>query len=395
MALNAVPETATSVVVRRIGEPVQSDTELLTRLRRAGIGPGTAVRVSRAGGRIQIGTGQHRIEIGGTAAAHIFVTAGHETRGSHRRCRVTAGRWSSGEPIFTEDVEGSARPAAYYLAESRDGLYLPYVVRTPADEGRFPFVFLAYGNGGGGIGWLRQWVHTRPYIMERLLAAGYACGWGRYRTEVNLGFNRGGPLMVDGRQGMEVMNRSPLEFEDELAILEQVRHHPQVDAGHLGHVGVSHAGEMLFKLAFRYPGVLRAGVASEPANHEFLDLRLGDAAPVNPETGLRDIEEMQLQDPAWVRARTNLPLARERIAPIDLPILVMGRDTDHLQGVFRLSYELLDEGGKDAGWVSWDHPLHGYLFPSADEGPASPDPTQVRAIDGVIAFLDRYLKPGG
>jgi hypothetical protein len=231
--------------------------------------------------------------------------------------------------------------------------------------------------------------------MERLLAAGYACGWGRYRTEVDLGFNHGGPLMVDGRQGMEVMNRSPLEFEDELAILEHVRRHPQVDAGNLGHVGISHAGEMLFKLAFRYPGMLRAGVASEPANHEFLDLRLGDVAPVNPETGLRDIEEMQLQDPRWVRARTNLPLARERIAPIDVPILVMGRDGDHLQGIFRVSYELLNEGGKDAEWVSWDHPLHGYLAPLVADGDTGPDDVQERAIDGVIAFLDRYMKPGG
>lgn len=80
------------------------------------------------------------------------------------------------EPIFVEDVEGSARPAAYYLAESRDGLYVPYMLRTPADEGRFPFVFLAYGNGGGGIGWLREWTRTRSSIMERLLAAGDACG---------------------------------------------------------------------------------------------------------------------------------------------------------------------------------------------------------------------------
>ena len=127
---------------------------------------------------------------------------------------MTASEWDTGEPVFVEDVEGSDRPAAYYLAESRDGLYVPYVVRTPSDEGRFPFVFLAYGNGGGGIGWLREWVRTRSYIMERLLAAGYACGWGRYRTEVDLGFNHGGPLTVDGRQGMEVMNRSPLEFED-------------------------------------------------------------------------------------------------------------------------------------------------------------------------------------
>ena len=304
-------------------------------------------------------------------------------------------QWSTGEPVLVEDVAGSARPAAYYLAESRDGLYVPYVVRTPAGEGRFPFVFLAYGNGGGGIDWLRHWVHDRPYLMERLLAAGYACGWGRYRTEVDLGFNHGGPLMVDGRQGMEVMNRSPLEFEDELAILEHVRRHPQVDAGNLGHVGISHAGEMLFKLAFRYPGMLRAGVASEPANHEFLDLRLGDVAPVTPDIGWRGIEESQLRDPQWVRARTNLPLARERIAPIDVPILVMGRDDDHLQGIFRLSYELLKEGGKDAAWVSWDHPLHGYIAPLAAEGAAGPDDVQKRAVDGVIAFLDRHMKPGG
>ena len=85
---------------------------------------------------------------------------------------VPAGPWSTSEPVFAEDIEGSARPAPYYLAESRDGLYVPYAMRTPADEGRFPFVFLAYGNGGGGIGWLRQWVHERPYITERLLGRG-------------------------------------------------------------------------------------------------------------------------------------------------------------------------------------------------------------------------------
>jgi hypothetical protein len=96
-----------------------------------------------------------------------------------------------------------------------------------------------------------------------------------------------------------------------------------------------------------------------------------------------------------VRARANLPLARERIAPIDVPILVMGRDGDHLQGIFRLSYELLAESGKEAEWVTWDHPLHGYLFPvSADGAAAVPDQVQERAIDEVIAFLVRHMKPG-
>jgi hypothetical protein len=188
---------------------------------------------------------------------------------------------------------------------------------------------------------------------------------------------------------MEVMNRSPLEFEDELAILGHVAGHPQVNADRLGHVGVSHAGEMLFKLAYRYPGILRAGVASEPANHEFLGLTMGDVAPVSQQTGIRDFEDMQMRDADRVRARTDLPLARERIAPISLPILVMGRDGDHLQGIFRLSYELLRESGKEAEWVSWDHPLHGYIFPLAADGQ---DQVQENAIDGIIGFLDRHLK---
>lgn len=295
--------------------------------------------------------------------------------------------------MLVEEVAGSSRPAAYYMAETRDGLYAPYVLRTPADDGSFPYVFLAYGNGGGGLEWLRTWVHGRPYITERLLEAGYACGWGRYRTEIDLGFNLGGPLEIERRQGMEVMNRAPLEFEDEIAILEHVRRHPQVDPDRIFHVGVSHAGEMLFKLASRYPGVVRAGVACEPANHEFLDLRLDDVAPADPVTGLRNIEELQLQDGAWVRSRMNAPLVEERLAPIDIPLLVMGRDGDHLQGVFRLSYELLVEHGKDARWVSWDHPLHGYIFPISAEG--DPDAVQVEAVDAIVDFLDASLKPNG
>lgn len=306
---------------------------------------------------------------------------------------ATERKWHPGEPVLVEDVPGSDRPVSYYMAETRDGLYAPYVVRTPGDDGPYPFVFLAHGNGGGGLDWLHRWLRDRSSIMGRLLDAGYACGWGRYRTEVDLGFERGGPLVVDTRQGMELMNRSPLEFEDELAILQHVRRHPLVDAERIGHLGVSHAGEMLFKLTSRYPGAVRAGVACEPANHEFLGLRLDDVAPVNPETGLRSIEELQLQDPEWVRARIDLELARSRIAPIDVPMLVMGRDEDHLQGIFRLSYELLEEQGKDAEWVSWDHPLHGYVFPLAAEG--EPDDVEVRAIDGVIDFFDRRLRAGG
>ena len=296
-------------------------------------------------------------------------------------------------PAIIEPVEGSSRPVTYHLAETRDGLYAPYALRLPSEDAAgLPFVFLAYGNGGGGLDWLRGRVKTHGYIMERLLDAGYACAWGRYRTEVELGFHNGGRLVVDQRQGMELMNRSPLEFEDELAILDHVAQHPQIDAERLGHVGVSHAGEMLFKIASQYDSRLKAGVACEPANHEFLDLTPDDSAFTNPETELRNIEEMQMRDTAFVRSRINEPLAVERIAPISLPMLVMGRDDDHLQGIFRLSYELLEASGKDATWVSWDHPLHGYIYPiTGADGTLEVDDMQERAIDGIIAFLDQHL----
>jgi hypothetical protein len=298
------------------------------------------------------------------------------------------------DPLETETLPGSTRPVSYHLAETRDGLYTPYALRTPHDEGVFPFVFLAYGNGGGGLPWLRERVRTHGHIMDRLLAAGYACAWGRYRSEVELGYHRGGPLIVDRRQGMDLMNRSPLEYEDELAIIQQVSRHPQVDADRIGHVGVSHAGEMLFKLASQYDGVIQAGVACEPANHEFLDLTPDSTAFVNPDTQLRNIEEMQMRDPGVVRTRINEPLALERIAPIDVPMLVMGRDDDHLQGIFRLSFDLLEESGKDATWVSWDHPLHGYIFPALGaNGTLEVDDVQVQAIDGIVSFLDRHLGP--
>jgi DtxR family transcriptional regulator, Mn-dependent transcriptional regulator len=74
IALTEVPEATASVMVRRIGEPIQSDTTLLTRLRHAGFRPNTAVPVSRVGGRVRIGAGHQGVELDDTAAAHVFVT---------------------------------------------------------------------------------------------------------------------------------------------------------------------------------------------------------------------------------------------------------------------------------------------------------------------------------
>jgi dienelactone hydrolase len=295
-------------------------------------------------------------------------------------------------PLFTEQLAGSQSPAEYLLAETLDGLYTPYALRRPPGDGPHPFVLVAYGNGGGGIDWLRDRVHRFRYVTDVLLEAGYACAWTRYRTEVELGYHTGGPLRIEGRQGMELMSRAPLEYEDEVAILRHVAKHPAIDADRLFHLGVSHAGEMLFKLLSQYSGLLRAAVAAEPASHELLTLALGGEPTVTSVQGLRDIESLEMRGVELARSRITDPAeVSARLDGVDIPVLVLGRDQDELQGIFRLTYELLADKRDDAEWRTWSHDVHGYIYPEVDaEGVAQADAVQREALEVVVDFLDRH-----
>jgi hypothetical protein len=296
------------------------------------------------------------------------------------------------EAVLVENLPGSDRPAHYYLAETLDGLYVPYALRLPDDAGPYPFVYIAYGNGGGGMDWLRDRVHRFSFVTDVLLDAGYACAWSRYRTEVELGYQTGGPLRMDVRQGMGLLNRAPLEYEDEVAVLRHVARHPSISAEHLFHLGVSHAGEMLFKLCSQYAGLLRAGVAAEPASHEFLTLRLDEEPTVESSDGLRNIESLQMRSTqqAFARIADHDEVSR-RLDAVDIPVLVLGREQDELQGIFRLTYELLAEKRPDAEWRSWSHEIHGYIYPENDaHGVAQVDDVQHQALEEIVGFLDRH-----
>ena len=293
---------------------------------------------------------------------------------------------------FTETIDG--RDVEMILIETWDGLYTPIGVVRPDGDGPFPIVLLASGNGGEGLGWLRNAFENRGYIIDRLVEAGYAAAWLRYRTEVELGYNDGGALIRDMRQGRELFNRSPLEYEDEISIIDFVKTLPYVDAERVGIVGMSHGGEMVMKITSEYHGAA-VGVASEPASHEYLWLTPDETAHVKEETGLRDIESMMMTEVEKVRRRIDHDIATNRIAGIQTPILVMGRETDELQGIFRLNYELLEEAGKDVEWVSYDHDLHGYIYPiRGEDGEYDVDDVQHEAIAHVIGYLDRHLRPG-
>jgi DtxR family Mn-dependent transcriptional regulator len=74
--LSDVPDTVASVVIRRIGEPLQSDMDLLDRLGRIGIRPDAVIPVTRADGHFMVGASPDAVELDPAAAAHVFVTRG-------------------------------------------------------------------------------------------------------------------------------------------------------------------------------------------------------------------------------------------------------------------------------------------------------------------------------
>lgn len=300
---------------------------------------------------------------------------------------------SGSELVVTESVMGSDIPVQYRFVELLDGVYAPIGVRTPEGDGPFPTVVFAHMNGGFGLRWVREWTNYGSGTLEQFLDAGYAVVWMRYRAEVDTLY--GDELTVREFQGRQRYSRGPLEYEDAIAIVEYVKGLPAVDSDRVGWLGVSHGGEMLMKVASEYDG-LRAGVAAEPASMDYLALLPPDpnAQPTEPlpETMEINTAEMQAETLSALRQRLDTPVITRRIDAVSMPILTVSRIRDHNQAVFRLSYELLQEAGKDAEWKSYDHDHHGFIFIQRNAaGEYAPDSIQSEAVRDVIAFFDRHM----
>jgi dienelactone hydrolase len=294
--------------------------------------------------------------------------------------------------VLREPVRDSSIPVDLMFIEMIDGVYVPIGLRKPPGRGPFPLVLFASGNGGRGMAWVRDATQNRSWTQEQFLAAGYAVAWLRYRAEVDYAYDKIGKLIEDKRQGRQLLNRGPLEYEDVIAIVDHVKTLPDIAPDRIGYMGMSHGGEMAFKIASEYHGV-RAMIACEPAAHEFLRLKPDATAKINPVTGLLDVERMLMREPAKVRARITEDVARERMAPITTPILVQGRNSDELQGIFRVCYDLLAELGKDAAWATYEHDVHGFVYVGRnDKGVYAPDSVQLQAVEDSIAWFDEYLK---
>ena len=293
--------------------------------------------------------------------------------------------------VVTEKIPGSDLTAEIIYVEMNDGTYSPIAMMKPQGRGPFPLVVIAHMNGGGGTEWLREWLQYGNWTPEQLVKAGYAVAWMRYRGEVN---NSYGPALKEtSRQGRQLFNRGPLEYDDAVAIVKYVKTLPYINPDRVGYLGLSHGGEMAFKIGSEYDG-LRCMIAVEPAAGEYLGVGpRPPGSPRPPETRMDVTQQMMDEELAATRARTNMTIAKERIGRIKTPILVMGRINDDNEPQFRLAYELMKEAGKPAEWKQYTHKEHGFIFVTRNaKGVYDPDPAQKQIVADTIAHFNGCLK---
>jgi DtxR family Mn-dependent transcriptional regulator len=71
----AVTDEPQRLLVRRLGEPIQTDAHAMAALRRSGVRPGEVVKARLSDGGVLVGSGMEYAEVDLEAASHIFVVA--------------------------------------------------------------------------------------------------------------------------------------------------------------------------------------------------------------------------------------------------------------------------------------------------------------------------------
>jgi dienelactone hydrolase len=290
--------------------------------------------------------------------------------------------------VITRPVRGSGIPMDLTFVLTRDEIYVPIAVRKPAGAGPFPLITMGRGDGRRGMPHVELQVERLAAMQDRMIARGYAVAYVNYRNEIPLAYGGGARarnlpdyMTTDDRT---LKSAASLDSDDFLAVLDYLKTLPYVRPGAIGALGVSHSGEMILKAAAET--TFAAGVAVEGASHEFLSVDTGPAI-------LRVDGEIQYRDVDVARRNANKAQAMERIRRIATPILHIGREADHLQGIFRLAHEWMLEAGKDSTWISFDHPDHGYPYIyGGSDGSYAPDPVQQRAFDAFMDYFDQRLK---
>ena len=291
--------------------------------------------------------------------------------------------------VITKPVRGSEFPVDLTFVLTRDEIYVPVAVRKPQGDGPFPVITMGRGDGRAGMPHVEAQVERLAAMQDAMIRRGYVVVYVNYRNEIPYAYAQlqraqNIPDSISGGENLTLKSAATIDSDDFLATLDYLRTLPYVDKEAIGAVGVSHGGEMILKAAAAT--IFAAGVSIEGASHEFLSVDTGPDAP-------RKAGELQYQDIDIARKNADKAKAMERIRRIETPILHIGREKDHLQGIFKLAHEWMREAGRDSTWASFDHPEHGYPFIYRQtDGSYRPDPVQQRAFDLFMEFFDRRLK---
>ncbi len=291
--------------------------------------------------------------------------------------------------VITKPVPGSKYPADYTFVLTRDEIYVPIIVRKPAGNGPFPVITMGSGEGREGMTKVEGLMERLAPMQDRMIERGYVVVTLNYRNEIPYLYEKlqepakNLPDSISGER-RTLKSVPTLDHQDLVAILKYLRSLPYIDKNGVGAMGVSHSGEMILKAAAEYD--FNAGVCIEPAAHEFLQVNTGPTAP-------RKNNEIQYNDIEVARKNADKDAAMERVRRIHTPILIFGRETDHQQGIFKLTTEWMKEAGKDVTWKSFDHPVHGYVFIYRQpDGSYKPDPMQEKAFEIFMSYFDKHLK---
>lgn len=293
-----------------------------------------------------------------------------------------------GYTLAAKPIKGAKIPPEYAFVLTRDEIYVPIIIRKPEGKGPFPAITMGSGEGREGMKKVEHLAETLSQMQDRMLARGYVVVTVNYRNEIPYAYEQSKPPqnLPDSISGDRRMLKSgpTLDHEDLIAIIRYLQSLPYIDKNGVGAMGVSHSGEMITKAASEYN--FGAGVCIEPANHEFLTVNTGPDAP-------RKGTEIQYNDIEVARKNAKKDEAMERIRRINTPLLIFGRETDHQQGIFKLTYEWMKEAGKDVQWQSFDHPTHGYVFIyNQADGSYKPDEIQSKTFDIFMDYFDKHLK---
>lgn len=291
--------------------------------------------------------------------------------------------------VVQRPVSGSNIPMDLTFVLTRDEIYVPVSVRKPPGTGPFPAITMGRGDGRGGFEHVEREVARLALMQDRMIARGYVVVYVNYRNEIPHLYETSDPAVnladdISGGDNRTLKSAPSLDSDDFISIINYLRTVPYIDPERIGAVGVSHSGEMILKAAAQI--TLTCGVAIEGASHEFLSVETGPSAP-------RVDDEIQYNDIEVVRKNADKTAAMERIRRIRTPILHIGREKDHLQGIFKLAHEWMLEAGKDSTWASFDHPDHGfpYMYVQPD-GSFKPDPVQREAFELLMKYFDERMK---